>query len=98
MNWIVVCSIAYGIIVLSSAIQAAQPVSEIPATQLVTTNEACATTAAANRARCLRPANVAGEQSQGQCEDAVNLRQRICMIEVLEALHPGLGRTPAQQN
>jgi hypothetical protein len=98
MNRIVGCAIAYGMIALSSAIHAAQPVSEIPETQLTMTNEGCAAAAAVNRARCLRPANVAGDQSQVQCEDAINLRQRICMIEVLEALHPSLGRTPAQQN
>ena len=98
MNRITFFALAYGIIALSSTIHAAQPVAEIPAAQVVMTNETCAAAAAANRARCLKPANVARDQSQGQCEDAVNLRQRVCMIEVLEALHPGLGRTPAQQN
>jgi hypothetical protein len=61
------------------------------------TNESCAATAAADRAQCRKLAKV-GQERKRQCEDAVNLRQRVCMIEVLEALHPDAARTPAGQN
>jgi len=98
MNRMVLSAIACAIIALSSTIQAAQPVSETPSARLALTHESCAAAAVTNRARCLKPANAVVDQSQDQCLDAVNVRQRVCMIEVLEALHPGLGRTPAERN
>jgi len=98
MNRMILCAIAYAIVALSSTTQAAQPVSETPSAQLAMTHESCAAAAATNRARCLKPAKAAVDPSQGECLDAVNMRQRVCMIEVLEALHPGLGRTPAERN
>jgi hypothetical protein len=98
MNRMVLCAIACGIAALSSTIHAAQPGAEVPAAQPVMTNEACAAAAAVNHARCFKPAHAAADQSRGECEDAVNMRRRVCMIEVLEALHPGFGRTPAGRN
>src|SRR3954464_6693482 len=98
MDRIVLCAIAYAVVALSSTIHAAQPAAEVPAALPVMNNETCAAAADANRAKCLRPANGAVDQSRGQCEDAVNVRSRVCMIEVLEALHPDLARTPAGQN
>ena len=64
--------------------------------QHVMTNEGCAATAAGDRAQCGKLAKV-GEERKRQCEDTVNLRQRVCMIEVLEALHPDAARIPAGQ-
>jgi hypothetical protein len=49
------------------------------------TNEGCAATAATDRAQCRKLAK-AGDERKRQCEDIVKLRQRVCMIEVLEAL------------
>jgi hypothetical protein len=49
------------------------------------TNEGCTAIAATDRAQCRKLAKV-GEERKRQCEDTVNLRQRVCMIEVLEAL------------
>lgn len=97
MNRIAIYAIACGIVALSATIQAALPVSEIPAAPLMN-NADCAATAAVHRAACLTPASPGAEQRKVQCEDAVNLRQRICMIEVLEALHPGLAQAPPAQD
>ena len=74
-----------GILALSGTTRAAQVASEAVAPQPVMTNEGCAATAAADRAQCRKLAKV-GEERKMQCEDAVNLRQRVCMIEVLVAL------------
>jgi hypothetical protein len=89
-------AITCGILGLSGTTRAAQLASETVTPQQVMTNEGCAATAAADRAQCRKLAKV-GEERKRQCEDIVNLRQRVCMIEVLEALHRDAARTPAGQ-
>ena len=74
-----------GIFALSGTTRAAQLASETGAPQQVMTDEDCAVTAATDRAQCRKLAKV-GEERKRQCEDTVNLRQRVCMIEVLQAL------------
>ena len=81
MSYVITCAI----LALSGTTRAAQLASETVALEPVVTNEGCASTAAADRAQCRKLANV-GEERKMQCEDTVNLRQRVCMIEVLVAL------------
>jgi hypothetical protein len=77
--------ITCGIFALSGTTRAAQSASETGAPQKSMTNEGCTAIAATDRAQCRKLAKV-GEERKRQCEDTVNLRQRVCMIEVLEAL------------
>jgi hypothetical protein len=54
------------------------------------TRESCIAAGAADRARCQVQAKAkpAGKDSAGQCEEATNMQQRMCMLDVLERLHP----------
>jgi len=81
MFYVITC----GIFALSGTSRAAQLASERGAPQQVMTNEGCAATAATDRAQCRKLAKVLEERKR-QCEDTVNLRQRVCMMVVLEAL------------
>jgi hypothetical protein len=81
MFYVITC----GIFALSGTTPAAHLASERGAPQQVMTNEGCAATAATDRAQCRKLAK-AGDERKRQCEDIVKLRQRVCMIEVLEAL------------
>ena len=74
-----------GIFAWSCTTRAAQSASETLAPQQAMTNEGCAAIAATDRAQCRKLTKVGAERKR-QCEDTVNLRQRVCMIEVLEAL------------
>jgi hypothetical protein len=58
------------------------------------TRESCIAAGAVDRARCQvqAKAKAAGKDSDGQCEEAMNLQQRMCMLDVLERLHPGATR------
>jgi hypothetical protein len=78
-------AITCGILALSGATRAAQLASETVARQPVMSKEGCAATAAADRAHCRKLAKL-GEERKRQCEDTVNRRQTVCMIEVLEGL------------
>jgi hypothetical protein len=54
------------------------------------TRESCIATGAADRARCQLQAKTSGKDAGGQCEEATNMQQRMCMLDVLEKLHPGV--------
>ena len=77
--------ITCGIFALSGRTLATQLASETGAPQQVMTSEGCAAIAATERAQCRKLAK-GGAERRRLCEDTVELRQRVCMIEVLEAL------------
>jgi hypothetical protein len=56
------------------------------------TRESCIAAGAVERARCQAQAKVGSKDSDGRCEEATNLQQRMCMLDVLERLHPDASR------
>ena len=61
------------------AVQSAQPQPVTPLDEHAIARQGCIATGAAGRVRC--------PDLDDRCEDAINLQQRVCMIEALEALH-----------
>jgi len=74
------------------AVQAAdRDTLEAPREQAMT-REGCIAAGAVDRARCPVQAKGTGKDTDGRCEEAMNLQQRMCMLDVLERSHPGVGR------
>lgn len=95
MNLTILGVLVCGMVASSLPTGAAEQASKAVAAKQVMSNADCAAQAAASRAQCQKRPS---EERNGQCEDSANLRQRGCMVEVLEALHTHAGRAPMRQN
>jgi hypothetical protein len=89
----ITCAIALALSGLAARAAQAEP-DTVPPLQAMT-NGGCVATAATDRVRCDKLARPGVEGPDQRCEDAINLQQRICMLQVLEGLHPG---APAQNS
>jgi hypothetical protein len=85
---VVTCGIAFA--VSGFPVQAAQTTPDAGDPRPSISRQSCTVTAATDRIRCKAAAKPSAEERDAQCEDAINLQQRICMLEVLEALHPNV--------
>ena len=83
------CAIAFA--VGSFAAPAADRETSEALREQAITREGCITAGAADRARCQAQAKARSKESDGLCEEAMNLRQRMCMLDVLERSHPETG-------
>jgi hypothetical protein len=63
-----------------------------------TTRQECNVTAALERAQCRKQVKPGGRQRDTPCEDEVNLKSRMCMLEVLERSRPDSARARSNDN
>ncbi len=73
---------------IASAAAATQETQQVPSPSEPTTMEGCNAIATQGRAECRKRAKPGDRQRDTPCEDKVNLQQRLCMLQVLERLHP----------
>jgi hypothetical protein len=90
---VIICGIALTVSNLPAQSARTEPVAGMDRQAM--TRESCIASGAAGRVRCPRIPVSGAEGRDERCEDAINLQQRVCMLEALEALHPkALERKP----
>jgi hypothetical protein len=82
---VIVCATA--LTVGSFPARSAQTIPVAGLDQQAMTREGCIANGAAGRGRCPRTPTSGAAGLDEQCEDAINLQQRTCMLEALEAQH-----------